>query len=156
MAMLELALADVDGIIVDPRELHAGQRGYTFDTLDAMQREMPDAEFTLIIGSDQFNVFNTWHRWQELLQLAVLAVMERPGEALSGTAENLLSGDHADQIRLLKVTQLEISSSRIRRDLQQGREIRFLLPYAVRNYIADNRLYIDGALPPYEKTGITN
>ena len=45
------------------------------------------------------------------------------------------------RISIVSVTQLEISSSRIRKDLQAGLDIRFLVPYAVRDYILSQDLY---------------
>ena len=90
---------------------------------------------------DQFNAFDTWHRWQELLQRVELVVMERPGETLSGSAYQLMASSLQKRISIVSVTQLEISSSRIRKDLQAGLDIRFLVPYAVRDYILSQDLY---------------
>ncbi|OED43860.1 nicotinate (nicotinamide) nucleotide adenylyltransferase [Chromatiales bacterium (ex Bugula neritina AB1)] len=140
-AMLKLAVADVPGMVIDTRELERTQPSYSIDTLESIRAEVPHASLVLIIGMDQFSAFDTWHRWQELLQRVDLAVLERPGETISAHARELLKGALAERISVLKVTQLEISSSRIRHDLSQGLEIRFLVPYAVRNYIRENRLY---------------
>jgi len=81
--MLELAIADTDSagspcLIVDQREIERLKPSYTFDTLEELQNELPQAQLTLIIGTDQFSVFDTWHRWRELLGIAHVAVME-PG-----------------------------------------------------------------------------
>jgi len=87
--MLELSIADCPGLVVDQREIERHKPSYTFDTLEELQNELPQAQLTLIIGTDQFSVFDTWHRWRELLGLANLAVMERPGEILSEFAMEL-------------------------------------------------------------------
>ncbi len=159
--MLELAVRDTPGIVVDPREIHSSAKSYTIDTLESLSAEFPQARLTLIIGMDQFSVFDTWHRWQELLQRFDLAVMERPGEPLSDTGVSILSrsaepnvtgvnssqatkpdGHHGGRINIIAVTQLQISSSQIRRDLAEQRDIRFLVPLAVRDYIYDHGLYV--------------
>lgn len=145
-AMLELAVAELDNVVVDSRELDRQQPSYTIDTLESIQVEYPQAALTLIIGMDQFSAFDTWHRWQELLQRVDLAVMERPGESLSAGAKELLNGQLAERITVIRVTQLDISSSRIRHDLQHGKDIRFLVPFAVYRYILEHGLY-GGPLP---------
>ena len=139
--MLELAIADCPGVVVDQREIQRQDPSYTIDTLLELQQELPQAHLTLIIGTDQFNVFDTWHRWQDLLTIAQIAVMERPGEALSEFASDLLQSETASKITLCSVTQLDISSTRIRNDWRAGTDIRFLIPYAVRQYIIEHELY---------------
>lgn len=141
--MLELAVAGVPGLVIDPRELERDQPSYTIDTLESIQRETPQAALTLIIGMDQFSVFDTWHRWQELLQKTTLAVMERPGELMSNSARQILAGEFSERIDIIKVTQLDISSSRIRNELADDRDISFLVPWHVRDYIKENALYAE-------------
>ena len=141
LKMLQLAVDDAPGIGIDDRELGRKSTSYSIDTLETIQAENPQADLTLIIGMDQFNAFDTWHRWQELLQRVELVVMERPGETLSGSAYQLMASSLQKRISIVSVTQLEISSSRIRKDLQAGLDIRFLVPYAVRDYILSQDLY---------------
>jgi len=139
--MLELAIGGSPSVVIDERETQRLKPSYTIDTLLELQQELPQASLTLIIGTDQFSVFDTWHRWQDLLQVAHLAVMERPGELLSGFANDLLQGEYASKVTLCPVTQLDISSTRIRKDWRAGTDIRFLVPYAVRQYIIEHNLY---------------
>ena len=139
--MLNLAIARSPGLIVDPREIERETTSYTINTLEEIKSECPHADLTLVIGTDQFSVFDTWNRWQDLFALTRLAVMERPGEVLSDLANSLLAGEYGPQITLCPVTQLDISSTRIRNDLQAGTDIQFLLPYAVRQYIEQHSLY---------------
>ena len=139
--MLELAIDNCPGLIIDPREIERQTTSYTIETLLEMQAEFPNAELTLVIGMDQFRVFDTWYKWQDLLSMARLGVMERPGESLSDFARSLLDGEFASKITLCKVTQLDISSSKIRNELQQGMNVQFLLPCAVRQYIFEKCLY---------------
>ncbi len=140
--MLEHAIARCPGLIIDPREIERRKTSYTIDTLLEMRSEYPLAELTLVVGTDQFSVFDTWHRWEEILSIVKLAVMERPGEVLSDFGNSLLEGEFAAKIALCQVTQLDISSTRIRSELQQEADIQFLVPYAVRQYIVSNNLYL--------------
>ena len=124
-------------------ELEREDTSYSIDTLQSVQADYPHADLTLIIGMDQFSAFDTWHRWQELLQSVELVVMERPGETMSDSARDMIDSPLQQRISVVRVTQMDISSSRIRQDLQAGLDIRFLVPYAVRNYIRTENLYLN-------------
>jgi len=141
VAMLRLAIDRVDGLQVDDRETHRTERSYSIDTIRSVQADFPAARIVLVIGMDQFCVFDTWHEWQEILATAELIVMERPGETLNATGRAMLKHAGSMPVQLCSVTQLDISSSRIRRDLQREMEIDFLLPYDVQAYIQRYKLY---------------
>lgn len=141
VAMLECAIASCPGLVIDTREIERQKPSYTLDTLKSLQSDFPEARFTLIIGTDQFSVFDTWHRWEEILEFVSLAVMERPQESISAVGAGILQGRFASTVTTIPVTQLDISSTRIRRELEHGTDIQFLLPYAVREYIIQHKLY---------------
>lgn len=141
VAMLRAAVNRIDGLQVDEREVQRAERSYSIDTIRSVQAECPDARIVLVIGMDQFCVFDTWHEWQAILACAELVVMERPGEILNATGRAMLEHEGSMSVQLCSVTQLDISSSRIRRDLQRQMEIDFLVPYDVQVYIEQNNLY---------------
>ena len=78
LAMTRLAFADVPKVVVDPREIDRKGATYTFDTLQELHVEQPDAELYLFIGADQARAFQTWHRWQDILRMATVVVAARP------------------------------------------------------------------------------
>lgn len=148
IAMLESAVRLLPGVVIDEREVQNTQTSYTVDTLASIASEYAGSALTLIVGMDQFSEFDTWHRWRDLLDNYHLAVMERPGETISGVGQAILREDASrvdgGRVQIVTVTQLEISSSRIRDDLAHGRDIQFLVPTAVRGYIISNELYCAG------------
>lgn len=152
LTMLELAVSAAAGVVIDPREVQNSGTSYSFDTLASIAADFPLSNLTLIIGMDQFSVFDTWHRWQELLQNYRVAVMERPGETLSDNGRSILRQINVnaqdERIHLISVTQLQISSSRIRDDLANHKDIQFLVPQAVREYIHANGLYTNDTRQP--------
>jgi len=145
LAMLRAAIAGEPGLRVDERELRRPGRSYTVDTLTSLRRELGDAlPLCLLVGGDAFNGFFDWHRPHDILALAHVVVMQRPGaqrqrdpvlraeverRRAMQTAE--LAQAAAGHIWFEPVTQLDISSTRIRRMLAAGRSPRFLLPDAV-------------------------
>ena len=152
LAMLEASVGDVPGLQVDDRELQRAGPTYTVDTLESLARECPGAELVFCLGVDAFDDFLEWHRPERILALAHLVVIERPGAQLSAPAEALVARQarqvgptlsHARQgvIERRALTRLEISATRIRRDVAAGRDVRFLLTEPARAYILEHRLY---------------
>jgi len=154
LRMLQLAASEIEGFIVDDREITRGGTSYTFDTLESMRSEYPEHSLCLFMGMDAFCGFSSWHRWQEIIELSHIAVAHRPGVLPEFENELvLLLGEHltsdvrelhenvAGRIILQEVTQLDISSSGIRDMIAQGRSPRFLLPDRVADYIDKQGVY---------------
>lgn len=125
-AMLRLALDDA-GFEVDARELSPGFSGYTVDTLQALRKDHPRDAFVLLMGADQYAKLGTWHAPEKVRALAEIAVFARPGVA-AGT-------------RTIPFQESTISSTDIRARVKARQPIDGLVPAAVANYIARNRLY---------------
>lgn len=155
LAMLNHALKNIDGIIADDRELRRPGLSYTIDTLRSLRSNYPDAAMYLIIGSDAFQRLDTWHEWREILKLVNIIVARRPhndgdkdstvGELLASnfTADkNIMMNSRLGKIFSLGVTQLEISSSIVRKLLQEKKSAQFLLPETVLNMIEKNKYYL--------------
>jgi nicotinate-nucleotide adenylyltransferase len=161
LRMLEAAVAGVPGLVADARELQRPGASYTVDTLTEFRAELgPDVPMCLLVGGDAFNAFFEWHRPRDILALAHLAVMRRPGSVLPRDAalREALEQRRADtpadlqavpagRIWLQSVTQLDISSTRIRRAIAAGRSARFLLPDAVLNMALDAGCYAAPGAP---------
>jgi nicotinate-nucleotide adenylyltransferase len=156
LAMLQLAVRDEPGMVVDEREMARGGRSYMVDTLRSLREELGDVPLCLLLGSDAFMGLATWHEWQQLVTLAHIVVAHRPGWQLDqlGTGElsrllkmreitsaEMLSGTPAGHIMLHPVTPLAISATAIRALIAEGKSARFLLPDKVWEYIQTNKLY---------------
>lgn len=152
--MLRLALenARVDGLIADDRELNRPELSFTVDTLSSLTDEFPDKPLLLFVGVDAFEGFTRWSRWQRILELAGIIVMTRPGADLSEASIELLkvreveslrrqNGSFVGQIVQKRLTQLDISSTAIRRCIEQHNDPTFLMPAVVRDYIRKHKLY---------------
>jgi len=142
--LVALAIADVDGFVLDRRELQRSGPSYMVDTLQSLRQDFPGDHLCLIMGMDAFNGLPQWHRWRTILELSHLIVTTRPGAEPAAFATDTdiasrisrepsaLEQRSAGQILLQSVTQLDISASQIRQYLSVGRSIRYLLPEALR------------------------
>ena len=153
--MVELAVEGVEGLSLDDRELRREGPSYMVDTLAEVRAEVGEQPICLILGMDAFARLDGWHEWRRLTELAHLVVMNRPGSRppLEGAVADLLNARRVDlhhelerrpagSILVQTVSALEISATDIRRRIRAGHDIRFLLPEAVREFIAEQRLYL--------------
>ena len=149
--MLELAIANQPGLVIDTRELKRSGASYMVDTLSSLRQDLPNQTLLLFIGTDAFNHLNTWHQWQRLFDFAHIIVMTRPGyshqrlddflTAKIAANRSELSQTKAGKIFFQPVTQLDISATALRKLIAEKRNPGFLLPDAVINYINQNQLY---------------
>ncbi len=148
LEMIAAAIAAEPKLQLDTREIEREGESYTVHTLRSLRDELGDTPICLIIGSDAFRDFPAWHKPGEILQLAHVVVMQRPGEEhpdlyperLTTSIEELTSNS-AGHIWLQEVSQLQISATKIRELLQQGRSPRYLLPAPVLEIIEQQGIY---------------
>jgi len=156
LRMAELAATDLPGFVVDDRELRRGGLSYTVLTLESFRQELGDRPLCLLLGMDAFEGIETWHQWSRLPELAHLVVMTRPGwtfpaaAALPDWARDRAARDARELIRTAagrvyfqSVTPQDISATRIREAIARGQPVNGLLPFAVLDYIRQNRLYVN-------------
>lgn len=159
LTMLRMALNDFPELEIDERELQRDGPSYSVDTLQSLHDEMPDQSLAMCIGMDAFLGLNTWHRWQDLFGLAHIVVAHRPGWSMNEITDQLpvelkkelkqryvsditeMSGTNSGLIIELKVTEIDISSSSIRKRIGNNKSISGLVPVAVEGYINKHALY---------------
>lgn len=154
LEMIKLAVGAEPGLVVDDREIRRNGPCYSVDTLQAIRSERPDQPLCLVVGQDAFNGFSTWHRWERLFELAHIVVLSRPGGVANWSAELAqhvsarrieqsagLRQASAGNVLFWPVTPLGISSTLVRELLAKKRSVRFLMPDAVCEYIAQHKLY---------------
>jgi nicotinate-nucleotide adenylyltransferase len=134
LAMVEAAVADVDGLEASDLEIAWGGVSYTADTLAAMRRLYPGAELYVILGSDAAALLPTWERVEEVRATATLVVVTRPG---AGALAPPVGWDH----RAVEVPRLEVSSTDLRARFVDGRPLDWLVTVPVVHVIRQRGLY---------------
>jgi nicotinate-nucleotide adenylyltransferase len=135
LAMVEAAVADVDGLEASGREIARGGETYTVDTLEELLREDPSRQLFVIVGQDAAAGMPTWERCDDVRDLATLVVVERPGM----TSELPVGWT----FQRVQVPRLEISSTELRDRVVDGRPLDYLVPPGVIECLRSRRLYRD-------------
>jgi len=164
LQMLKIAIASNPAFAVSTIEIDRGGISYSIDTVAQLEQQHPLVDFVLIVGTDAFAEITTWKDYELLLNKARLAVMLRGGFGLSKASASLparlasalneapvfeptspiskeLTSANRPRLAVVRVEQIEVSGSAVRERLRTGRSVRYLVPEAVREYIAQHGLY---------------
>lgn len=132
------------GVEVSALELEREGKSYTSDTLRAIRQTYPDAELWLLMGTDMFLTLHLWHEPEVILSLAGICAFgrtEQDGEALFAPQREHLQKNFDAKITTITLPGLvDISSTRLREQLENGGGGQYLLP-SVYGYILMHRLY---------------
>ena len=130
--MLALAVRGNPRLQVERVELDLPVPSYTVRTLRALREREPGNRFTLLLGADAAQDLAGWWEVEALPRLADVVVFARPGVAVP---RHPLIG------RVIEVPAIGLSATDVRERVRAGRSIRYLVPDAVREYIAAHGLY---------------
>jgi nicotinate-nucleotide adenylyltransferase len=133
LAMVEAAVADVDGLVAGDAEIRRGGPSFTADTLATMVGCYPGAELFTIVGDDAAAGLTTWERHEEVVAQSHLVVVDRPGAPVE-----LPIG--YEWLRV-EVPRLEVSSTDLRARVRDGRPLDYLVTEPVLDIIAGRNLY---------------
>lgn len=131
-----LATEDFPKIKPSDIEFRLQQPNYTVHTLAHLQDKFPQHEFALIMGEDNLKSFHKWKNYEVILKRHDIFVYPR----ISAQSDNVLLKDHP-KIHLIDAPVVEISSTFIRENIKNKKNIRPLLPEKVWEYIDHNNLY---------------
>lgn len=133
LAMLSIAAKGADAIDICDIELSMPKPSYTIDTLRVLAERYPEYRFKLIIGSDNWQIFDRWRSAQQILDDFGVLVYLRPGYPVDKR--------HIDGMEVVDAPMAHVSSTFIRQAIAKGRNMNYFLPAGVYKYILDNKLY---------------
>lgn len=133
--MAQLVASQSAGVEVSDFEFSLPYPSYTINTLDALSRRYPEHQFQLVVGADNWALFDKWREPERIINEYGLLIYPRRG------FEVVIDDAIKDKVRLVDAPLVEISSSCIRRLIASGGNISFLVPHSVRDYIKSHNLY---------------
>ena len=141
LRMLELAVGGCPDLRMSDFDARR-ERCRTWETVEHFAREYPEAELTVLVGSDQLAKLSDWENVSFVLSHAQIAVARRglPGEEELIREKSALLRRMGGRIRVLENPVESISSTQLRRLLAFGCGWEFL-PSKVAEFIRQEGLY---------------
>lgn len=131
--MLNIAVKGAHKLDICDIELSMPKPSFTINTLDLLSERYPDYRFKLIVGSDNWRLFEQWREPHRILDEYGVMVYLRPGYPVERRS--------VDGLEVIEAPMIHISSTFIRQAIAKGRNVNYFLPAGVYKYIVDNKLY---------------
>lgn len=139
--MVNLAIQNYNEFSISSYEIEKNGLSFTYQTLEHLKGK--DKELFFITGADCLMDIEKWENVPKILSLCNLVVFTRGGinndELIK--QEEYIQKKYEVDITVLKLNQLEISSTDIRKRIKNKERIDFFVPNSVVNFIEKNELY---------------
>lgn len=132
--MVNLAIGDHYQLRVSDVEFSLPQPSYTATTLAYLSEQHPDHHFNLIMGADNLKSFPRWKNYEAILENHELYVYPRVGDFESDLANH-------PKVHLTQAPIMEIASTDIRQAIKEGKDVSYMLPPSVWNYVDQELFY---------------
>lgn len=129
--MLQLAIRNHDYFRMNTIEFEREGKSYTIDTVLTLKEQFPHVSFYFIIGADMVEYLPNWKDIDELIKLITFVGVGRQGYTI----------ETSYPIKTVSVPIIEISSSDIKKRIEGGRPVQYLLDEKVLQYIKEYQLY---------------
>jgi nicotinate-nucleotide adenylyltransferase len=141
LEMARLA-SDTDPMVL-ASDLETAREGpsFSFRTLELMSDERPGDEFVFLMGADVAAGLESWRQPERVLELARVGIAARPGTALEEAEAAVERLGGRERAEIVRMPEIGVSSTGIRRRVAAGRPIRHLVPDGVAGLIGERGLY---------------
>ena len=133
--MAKIATENYDNVIPSDLEVNLKKPNYTIDTLEYISNKLKDIEFSLIIGEDNYKIFDTWKDYKKIINKYKIFIYPRKGtlnENLHIINENTM---------YIGGPRIDLSSTNIRKIVSNNSDPKDLISNKVMEYINSNKLY---------------
>jgi len=138
LAMCEIAIKNNPYFDTSDFEIRKDSEfSYTIDLLKHYHHQEQNSNLYLIIGIDLLDKLKDWKDFDQYGNLCQIVAVNRKGYEVN---YNLLSSFN-QEIQVLDIRNLAISSSDIRYRFENNLPVNYLIPEAVEQYIKDNQIY---------------
>jgi nicotinate-nucleotide adenylyltransferase len=136
LQLVNLATENYPKIKPSDIEFKLPQPNYTINTLAHLQDKFPQHEFSLIMGEDNLKSLHKWKNYEVILKNYAIYVYPR----ISSELENSNFRNNPN-IHFIDAPIVEISSTFIRENIKNKKNVQPLLPSKVWEYIDHNNIY---------------
>ncbi|MCR9152652.1 MAG: nicotinate (nicotinamide) nucleotide adenylyltransferase [Croceimicrobium sp.] len=132
--MVNLAIGDHYKLRVSDVEFELPQPSYTANTLVHLEEAHPDVSFHLIMGADNLESFPRWRNHEAILENRELYVYPRIGNEGGALANH-------PKVNVTQAPIIEIAATDIRNAIKEGKDVSYMLPPRVWEYIDEELFY---------------
>lgn len=138
LTMTKLAISSLDSFMVSSIERDSSLSGFTLETIKAVKKLYDMVTFYFIIGADNISQIPLWHRASEIIDEIKIVAGKRPPFDM-----NLIENDFSDSVEYIETSEIDISSTEIKRMLKQNEfeKLKTILHSDVLKYIKERKLY---------------
>ena len=133
--MAKIATEKYNNIMPSDLEVNLKKPNYTIDTLEYISNKLKYIEFSLIIGEDNYKIFDTWKDYEKILSNYKIFIYPRKG--------TLKENPHIINENAMYIggPRIDLSSTNIRNIVSKKSDPKDLISTRVMEYINNNRLY---------------
>lgn len=157
LKMLKKTFENTPFIHVDDQEINRKTISYSYKTVNKLAKDHKGSELFLLVGMDQFHIFDQWRQFSKILQKINLIVTSRYGMPFPKTLSECPQGlkpllkrkyrnkiflkKSPHQIHFCSLKDKDISSTAIKEKIKMEESVERLLPSSVFSYIKKWNLY---------------
>ena len=131
--MLKLATNNIKKLEVEDIEIKENKKLYAKDAFKLIQEKYPEDDIYFIMGSDNYINMHNWKEYEDIIKKYKYIVVERPNFNISIDQENI--------VHYKPEKTNDISSTLIRKLLEEKASLDNYIDKDVYKYIKDNNLY---------------
>ena len=133
--MAKIATDKYDNIMPSDLEVNLKKPNYTINTLEYISNKLNNIEFSLIIGEDNYKIFDTWKDYEKILSNYKIYIYPRKG--------TLKENPHIINENAMYIggPRIDLSSTNIRNIVSKNSDPKDLISAKVMEYINSNKLY---------------
>ncbi len=126
LEMTAIALNNEEHIVASDYEFRLPRPSYTWNLLENLKKDYPQHEFVLIMGADNWMVFNKWSHSSEILKNYRILVHSRDDICIDNVPDN---------VQVVNAEKCDISSTMIRQCVREHLSIRGLVPESIEDMV---------------------
>lgn len=134
LQLVRIAIGDYKKIKASNIEFSLPKPSYTINTLTYLCEKYPDTQFALIMGMDNLCTLKKWKNYEQILENYKIYVYPRKD------SDDCELANHPNVI-ITSAPLMELSSTFIRNGIKSKKDVRYMLPESVFNFIDEMNFY---------------
>lgn len=145
LELVRIAIEDNLKLRASDVEFSLPKPSYTVDTLVYLREAHPNVEFNLIMGEDNLRTLHKWKNYEVLLEdhhiyVYPRVLTEQEKAELKRHRSPASTSKHPSIVHI-DAPVMRVSASFVRRSIQEGKSVRYLLTEKVRAYVEEMHFY---------------